>query len=409
MPPRHFLNCHWASTSRYTSNGLTRFKNVSPSDEGRFKRAIGKWLGDRLPVKQLSYEHLSDKSVPSHSQAWAYNLGGLTLCAFLVQLVTGFLLMLYYQPTTLSAHESVRFITTTVPGGSLIRNLHAWSANAMILFLFLHASTVALMRAYRKPRELTWLSGVLLLFVVMGLGFSGYLLPWNTLAVYATKVATEILQVSTDFLFYPLSELGSFAARLLVGSEGIGQQTLSRFYALHVFGLPLVLLGILAGHLLFVQLHGISIPLSISKRRASGQDPFIPEFALKECGIWLLFLGALAITAEILPYQCFLPYTLSGPFDPLLPAPSGIKPEWYFYCLYYPLEMLPRAVAITGSLLFFLALALTPWLMVSIPRMWGAKFETSRFPTIAAATVVGALVMLTLFGEDLVRTVRGWH
>src|SRR5262249_5272272 len=175
-----------------------------------------------------------------------YNLGGLTLCAFLIQIATGFLLMLYYQPTTAFAHESVHFITTVLPAGSLIRNLHVWSANAMVLLLFLHASTLALMRAYRKPREVTWLTGVLSMFVVLALAFSGYLLPWNTLAVYATKVGTEILQVSTDFLFYPLSEAGTFAARLLVGSEGVGQQTLSRFYALHVFGLPLLLLTLAA-------------------------------------------------------------------------------------------------------------------------------------------------------------------
>jgi cytochrome b6 len=278
----------------------------------------------------------------------------------------------------------------------------------MVLFLFLHAATVALMRGYRRPRELTWLTGVLSMFIVLALAFSGYLLPWNTLAVYATKVATEILQVSTDFLFYPLSQVGSFASRLLVGSEGVGQQTLSRFYALHVFGLPLLLLSLAGVHLLLIQLHGISIPLSILKQPPA-DDPFFPEFALKECGIWLAFAGALVVLAQLVPYDCFVPYTLSSAYDPLAPAPAGIKPEWYFYFLYYPLEMLPRATAIAGSLLFFLALALTPWLIAWLPRTWGATFERSKFPTVAAATVIGGLILLTLFGEDLVRAVRGWH
>jgi cytochrome b6 len=381
---------------------------VSESSETGPGKTISEWLDVRLPVKHLAYEHLSQKSVPSHKHSWVYNLGGLTLCAFLIQLATGLLLMLYYQPTSASAHGSVQFITTMVSGGSLIRNLHDWSANAMVLFLFLHAATVALTRAYRTPRELSWLTGVLSMFVTLGLAFSGYLLPWNTLAVYATKVGTEILQVSTDSLFYPLSEAGSFAARLLVGSEGVGQQTLSRFYALHVCGLPLLLLTLAGVHLLLVQLHGLSIPLSISKQ-SSADEPFFPEFALKECGIWLCFAGALVILAVLLPYDSFIPYTLSSAFDPLAAAPTGIKPEWYFYFLYYPLEILPRPVAISGSLVFFLAVALTPWLMVWLPRLWGATFERSKFPTVAAAAVIGFLFALTVFGEDLVRAVRGWH
>ena len=381
---------------------------VSQSSETGITRVLSQWLDIRLPLKQLSYEHLTRKSVPAHKHSWAYNLGGLTLCAFLIQLATGFLLMLYYQPTTASAHESVHFITTMVPGGSLVRNLHVWSANAMIVLLFLHAATVACMRAYRQPRELTWTTGVLSMFVVIGLAFSGYLLPWNTLSVYATKVGTEILQVSTDFLFYPLSEAGSFAAGLLVGPEGVGQQTLTRFYALHVFGLPFLLLALSGVHLLLIQLHGISVPLSVPSESAK-EEPFFPDFALKECGIWLIFAGFLVVLATLLPYDAFLPYTLSCAFDPLAPAPTGIKPEWYFYFLYYPLEMLPRVVAITGSLLFFLALALTPWLMARLPRAWGATFERSRFPTAAAAAVAAAVVALTLFGEHLVRAVRGWH
>src|SRR5215468_9319566 len=116
---------------RYTSNGPARCTRVSESDETRSGKTISEWLHVRLPVKQLSYEHLCQKSVPLHKHSWAYNLGGLTLCAFLIQIATGFLLMLYYQPTTAFAHESVHFITTVLPAGSLIRNLHVWSANAM--------------------------------------------------------------------------------------------------------------------------------------------------------------------------------------------------------------------------------------------------------------------------------------
>src|SRR5687767_7345229 len=194
-------------------------------------QSLRSWFGERLPTEQISYEHFTNKAVPRHKFSWAYYLGGLTLVSFVVQVITGLLLLLYYQPTTIAAYDSVQFITREVPGGLLIRNMHTWSANAMIVFVFLHALTVSLMRAYRKPRELTWLSGTFSLLLVLALAFSGYLLPWSSLAVYATKVGTQIIQTSTDFLPGALSQIGPFFASLLVGSEGVGQQALTRFFA----------------------------------------------------------------------------------------------------------------------------------------------------------------------------------
>jgi cytochrome b6 len=370
--------------------------------------ALSEWFRLRLPLDRLSYEHLKQKDVPRHPMSWAYFLGGLTLCALAVQVATGLLLMLYYQPSTAFAHESVRFIETAVPGGSLVRNMHAWSASALIVFLFLHASTVGVTRAYRNPRELTWLTGVVLLVCTLAMAFSGYLLPWSTLSVYATRVGTEILQVSTDFMPYPLSEAGALAATLLTGSQGVGQATLTRFYALHVVALPLLILAAIGAHLILIQLHGMSIPLPLrDKGSEQAAERFFPGFLLKECGVWLLFLGALTILAALLPYDCFLPYTLAGAFDPLAAAPAGIKPEWYFYFLYYPLEMLPRAAAISAAFAFFVALAAAPWLLRWLPSLWGASFENSKFPTVTALAASVFVLLITLFGGELVRLVRG--
>lgn len=379
------------------------------------------WLTVRLPVNNLTFEHLAKKDVPVHRLSCMYYLGGLTLVTFIVQLVTGILLMLYYQPVTTFANSSVRFISLAVPGGSLIRNLHAWSASAIILLLFLHIASVALFRSYRRPREFTWLIGALSLPVVLAMAFSGYLLPWNTLSVYATKVGTQILQSSTEFLPGLLAGVGPLIAGLLVGANTIGQETLSRFYALHILILPLSMLVLLSLHLLLVQLHGMSVPLSIHKK-LSGKEfsaqkteipmstpaqRFFPTFLLKELALWIVFVSVLIILAMVLPYDSFLPYTLTGSYNPLVPAPVGIKPEWYFYFLYYPLEIFPKAAVIAGSVIFFLALIFYPWLADGIPRLWGAKAEQSKFPTWAPLVVLAYLAVMTLFGSHIVTLLAG--
>ena len=135
---------------------------------------------------------VANKTVPVHRLSYWYFLGGMTLFLFVVQVLTGILLLLYYRPGANEAFESVQYIMTQVQFGWLIRSIHSWSANLMIFTAFAHMFSVLFLKAYRKPRELTWVSGMLLLFLVMGFGFSGYLLPWNTLAFFATKVGTQM-------------------------------------------------------------------------------------------------------------------------------------------------------------------------------------------------------------------------
>src|SRR5208282_326320 len=135
---------------------------------------------------------LRHNTVPTHRLSYWYFLGGITLFLFVIQVLTGILLLLYYRPGANEAFESVQYIMTRVRFGWLVRSIHSWSANLMIFTAFAHMFSVLFLKAYRKPRELTWITGVFLLFLVMGFGFSGYLLPWNTLAFFATKVGTEI-------------------------------------------------------------------------------------------------------------------------------------------------------------------------------------------------------------------------
>src|SRR6185369_10833520 len=193
-----------------------------------------KWLDERVGVEGL--RHLArEKTIPIHRHSIWYYFGGMTLFLFTIQASTGILLLLYYRPSAESAFESVQFIMTQVRFGWLIRSIHSWSANLMIATLFIHMFSVYLLKAYRSPRELTWVSGTLMFFIVLGFGFSGYLLPWNKLAFFATKVGTEVTGV--------VPVVGHFMARLLRGGDYVNGATLTRFYGLHISILPLAAFG----------------------------------------------------------------------------------------------------------------------------------------------------------------------
>src|SRR3990172_9267713 len=167
-----------------------------------------------------------------------YLLGGMALFLCFIQIGTGLLLSLYYKPSPDQAFESVRAIVTEIDFGWLIRSAHSWSANLLVAVLFLHLLTTFMMRAYRRPREMTWLTGVLLLGLFMAFGFSGYLLPWNELAFFATRVGTAIVGV--------VPVIGEQLLLLARGGEDVTGDTLARFYALHVVILPLLTMGLLA-------------------------------------------------------------------------------------------------------------------------------------------------------------------
>src|ERR1041385_1184583 len=170
------------------------------------------WVDERLNLAGIRH-FIEEKGVPIHTQKIWYYLGGMTLFLFVVQVASGILLLLYYRPSAAEAYESVQFIVTRVEFGWLIRNIHSWSANLLIAAAFAHLFSVFFLKAYRKPRELTWVSGILLLFLMLGFGFSGYLLPWNELSFFATKVGTGIAGA--------VPVVGKFLLRLLRGGDDV--------------------------------------------------------------------------------------------------------------------------------------------------------------------------------------------
>src|SRR5215510_5148252 len=210
---------------------------------GTTDNALWRWFDKRLGIDvvvKLAYE----KEVPRHRHTIWYYFGGMTLFLFVVQVITGILLLLYYRPSSENAFESVQFIMTEVQFGWLIRSIHSWSANLMILTLFIHMFSVYFMQAYDRPRELTWVSGVVLLLLSVTFGFSGYLLPWNTVSFFATKVGTDIAGV------VPIA--GHTILRFLRGGDEVTGATLTRFFGFHVAVLPAMATVFIGIHVLMV-------------------------------------------------------------------------------------------------------------------------------------------------------------
>jgi quinol-cytochrome oxidoreductase complex cytochrome b subunit len=333
-----------------------------------------RWIDERIGLDSLR-AILAHKKVPVHSATIWYYFGGITLFLFMIQVITGIMLLFYYRPTTTEAYESVQFIMTKVDFGWLIRSVHSWSANLMILMAFVHMFSVVFLHAYRKPREVTWLSGIVLLGLALMFGFSGYLLPWNKVSYFATKVGTDMAAQ------IPIA--GAFIARLLRGGEEVAGATLSRFFAIHVAVLPALTTLLLLVHLALVQKHGISAPPWIGADKLR-QMPFFPNFFLRELMAWYGALAALGILAAIFPWD------LGEKADPFAPAPAGIRPEWYFLAPFYTLKLIPSHVLIMdGELLGILGFGLLAVWWVLLP-FWAS----SREGLIRIRSVTGAGVLL---------------
>src|SRR6266705_941286 len=313
---------------------------------------LTQWLDDRLSLSALA-AMAQKKEVPLHRQTIWYYFGGMTLFLFTVQVVTGILLLLYYRPSSENAFESIQFIMTEVQFGWLIRSIHSWSANLMIATLFIHMFSVYFTRAYGPPRELTWLSGAFLLFIVICFGFSGYLLPWNKLAFFATKVGTEIAGV------VPI--VGRPILRFLRGGDDVTGATLTRFFGFHVAVLPATATVLIAIHVLLVQMHGMSVPPSLAAESVKKMK-FVPNFLLRDLIGWILAIGVLAALAALFPWE------LGEKADPFAPAPAGIKPEWYFLFMFQTLKWIPaKILGLDGEVLGIMAFNLIALLLFIVP------------------------------------------
>ena len=213
------------------------------------------WSEERLEIQSIADDILS-KFVPSHVNIF-YCFGGIVLTAFIFQGASGFALTIYYRPTVVEAFSSVQLILYHVNLGWFIRSIHRWSSGAMVLMLILHIARVYLTGGFKKPRELTWISGVILAVVTVSFGVTGYSLPWDQIGYLACKIVTAVPEALDDLI----PGIGKLVVLTLRGGFSVGQQTLTRLYSIHTFVLPLVTLVLLRVHFSLLRKQGISGPL----------------------------------------------------------------------------------------------------------------------------------------------------
>lgn len=344
------------------------------------------WIEARVELDGIR-TYMRHKTVPKHGHSVWYYFGGVTLFLFIVQVISGILLLFYYRPGADTAFESIKFLMTKVEFGWLMRSVHSWSANLMVLAAAVHMFSVYLTKAYRKPREMTWVSGMLLFFLSLAFGFSGYLLPWNELAFFATKVGTDIAG-SVPLIGGPIMEL-------LRGGPDVSGATLSRFFGFHVALFPAIFTVLLTVHLLLVQKQGMSTPIDAEAHGEAQTMPFFPNFVLRDLLLWLIVLNILAVLAV------FFPWELGVKADAFAPAPAGILPEWYFLFMFQILKMLPAHLwfiegEVFGILFFGVAMGL--WVLVPFFDRSSQRGRSSRLFTWLGILVILFIVFFTILG-----------
>ena len=309
---------------------------------------------------------------------WPQTLGSLLLALIVVQIVTGILLAFYYSPTANSAYESVQYIENNVLFGRLIRGLHYLAASGMVIVIFLHMARTFFYGAYKRPRHWTWIFGVMLLLIVLGFAFTGYLLPWDMKAYFATKVGINIAGVA------PI--IGQYIIKILQGGQEMGTITLSRFYTIHVVILPILLLLVVGIHLFYIRRFGATPPWVKEGEPVTYSNRFYPQQLFRDSMVACLVILLLLVLAA----------NFSAPLDARA-DPNDTKsiprPDWYFYSLFQLLKIFEGKLEIVGAVIlpgiFFTLLLLLPFLDRNPER------RLSKRPI--AVTLGGVIVFMILF------------
>ncbi len=351
-------------------------------------------LIDDLHLRE-PWEALKAKTVPRHGSSIWYYFGGLALFFFAIQIVTGLLLLTYYRPTPEAAHQSVQMIVSKVPFGIVIRSIHAWTANILIAIVAIHLFSVFFMKSYRKPRAILWVTGMVLLLILLTFGFTGYLLPWTPTSYFATLIGTELPREIPIF--------GDLLSEWLRGSKVITGATLTRLYGLHVVLLPMLALAFVTIHVAITSLLGSGVP---DGAKIKGETRFLPDYLLGQSIVWLLGLAVLLIVAVFFPWPLGPAYNLAKPSAP----PAGVHPEWYFLFFYQSLKYVPEWVAVTFYTLVLLFWTLVPWLDspqvtaegmtasrgVRPPRRTPPVWKSQLFTWIGVVFIAGMALLTTL-------------
>jgi ubiquinol-cytochrome c reductase cytochrome b subunit len=356
---------------------------------------IREWLEVRIGLDELIRSQLTEYRLPKNINL-LYTLGMVAMAAFMIQVITGILLLIYYVPQEEHAFTSVQMIMNQVPYGWLFRLMHVVGSNLMVAVVFLHMTSVFFLGSYKKPREFTWVVGALLLFTTLTFCLSGYLLQWSQLSYWATTVVTNI---PTAFPF-----IGDSICKLMRGSQNVSQETLSRFFALHVGLLPALLAALFGVHVFLVRRIGISAPPFDGAEEREWQEfrhadypdgpPFYPYFVSREVLMIIIYVVVMFAIIALTP-ALFLPHDTTIPADPLN-TPEHIRPEWYFLAPYQMIKLVPnKFLGIALQLTLIAIFVLWPF----IDRSRQANIlKRPRLLTLFLATVA-AWIGLSIWGS----------
>ncbi len=332
--------------------------------------SLFRWIDQRVDLRGAK-RALLDREVPDRL-TWWHTLGSATLTVFLIQIVTGVVLATYYAPSPDHAYDSIRYIDGQVASGWLVRGIHHWGASAMVILIIAHMIRVFSVGAYKYPREINWLLGVGLFILVLGFSFTGYLLPWDQKAYWATAVGTNIAGTT------PL--IGGRLVTLLRGGADLGAATLTRFYAFHVLWLPLFLGGLVLLHLVLVIRQGIA-PRPVALEQGAPERVTDPGYAAyykdayaktKRGGVrfWPDIVGKDALVAlGVMTVVVLLALSFGAPLEPPADPTDTVyvpRPEWYFLPLYQLLKLVPGTmeslIAVGVPTVLMLVLVTLPFL-----------------------------------------------
>ncbi len=341
-------------------------------------KALSHWLDGRTGYKALIHEAL-EEPIPGGAK-WKYVFGSALSSTFLIQLVTGILLMFTYSPSSTTAWGSVYYINNQMTLGWFVRGVHHFGSQAMIVLLALHLIQVLIAGGYRAPREVNWWFGMGLLFITLGFSLTGYLLPWDQKGYWATKVATNIAGGT------PI--LGPAIQKLALGGSEYGNQTLTRFYGLHVGLLPGLLVMTLAGHIALFRKHGVTAP-----KNAKGMGHFWPEQVLMDIVASLAVLGVLVFLV-VSEHGA----NLDAPADPSS-SDYPARPEWYFLSLFQMLKLFPGELEVVGTIIIPGAIVTMLMLMPLFDKVLPGKLAHFLACMLVFATV-GAAGYLTYAAMD---------
>jgi ubiquinol-cytochrome c reductase cytochrome b subunit len=374
------------------------------------ERGLHAWLQDRLNVDTI-WRSLFIRKIPYGVNVF-YTLGFACLALFIVQVLTGMVLALYYSPSPDHAYGSIEYIMTEVPFGAVIRGIHHWAASAMVVVVILHLLVTFAMGAYKYPREVTWVAGVLLLLVTFAFGFTGYLLPWDEKAYWATTVGTNMAGT--------VPVIGGAAERLLRGGADLGALTLARFFASHVLFLPMFLVALVAVHLFLVVWQGVSVPPGLwdratekfggagrTRRAATAAEyhavyddfkargrRFFPDLIVEDA------IVSVVVILVVVLFAVLFGTPLEGPADPTNTSYVP-RPEWYFLFLFELLKYFPGSLEWVGVVLLP---GLFVIVMLALPFFDRGPLRSPRYRPIGTAAAALSVIAVTALTVRAIQT-----